>query len=331
MSNYRIFGAELSPYSVKVRSYFRYKQIEHEWLLRSGHNATEYQKYAKLPIIPLVVDPDGLAMQDSTPLMAAIEERFAEPSIHPTDPVCRFLSILLEEFGDEWGNKWMFHLRWAREEDYLSAAGRIAAMNVGVADEVVYLDVRQQVIERMRDRVFFVGSNDRTAGQIETSFQSAIPQLEAHLSRFDFLFGGRPSLADFGLWGQVYCAWTDPTGAAWIQGQAPALLDWIHRMLWPRATGDWADWQDLDATLSPFLRDQVGALFLPWSRANAEALQQGVAEFSVQLNGQEWVQQPQKYHAKSLAVLLDAYAAVADNEALNAVLNDAGCLPALQV
>jgi len=28
----RIFGAELSPYSVKVRSYFRYKRIPHEWV-----------------------------------------------------------------------------------------------------------------------------------------------------------------------------------------------------------------------------------------------------------------------------------------------------------
>ena len=32
-------------------------------------------------------------------------------------PSLRFVSILLEEFGDEWGNKWMFHLRWARPVD----------------------------------------------------------------------------------------------------------------------------------------------------------------------------------------------------------------------
>ena len=31
---YRIFGSELSPYSVKVRSYFRYKRIPHEWIVR---------------------------------------------------------------------------------------------------------------------------------------------------------------------------------------------------------------------------------------------------------------------------------------------------------
>ena len=129
---YRIFGAEVSPYSVKVRSYFRYKQIPHEWIVRGPSSAAEYQKYAKLPIIPLVVSPDGEAMQDSTPIIEQLEQRFPEPSIHPDDPVAAFVSALLEEFGDEWGNKWMFHYRWAREADQLSASERIgAAMSAG--------------------------------------------------------------------------------------------------------------------------------------------------------------------------------------------------------
>jgi hypothetical protein len=33
---YRIFGAEMSPYSVKVRSYSRYKGIPHRWILRNA-------------------------------------------------------------------------------------------------------------------------------------------------------------------------------------------------------------------------------------------------------------------------------------------------------
>ena len=33
---YRIFGSELSPYSVKVRSYFRYRGIPHQWVLRNA-------------------------------------------------------------------------------------------------------------------------------------------------------------------------------------------------------------------------------------------------------------------------------------------------------
>ena len=54
---YRIFGIELSPYSVKVRSYFRYKGIPHEWVVRHMGNMEEFQKFAKLPLVPLVITP----------------------------------------------------------------------------------------------------------------------------------------------------------------------------------------------------------------------------------------------------------------------------------
>ena len=125
---YRIIGAEMSPYSVKVRSYFRYKAIPHQWVLRNAASQAEYEKHAKMPIIPLVVTPEGTGIQDSTPIIDAMEKLFPEPSIHPDDPVARFVSVLIEEFGDEWGNKWMFHYRWARDVDQRASAGRIARM-----------------------------------------------------------------------------------------------------------------------------------------------------------------------------------------------------------
>ena len=65
--SYRIYGAEMSPYSVKVRSYFRYKGVPHRWIVRNADTDAEYQQYAKIQIVPLVVTPDDVAIQDSTP------------------------------------------------------------------------------------------------------------------------------------------------------------------------------------------------------------------------------------------------------------------------
>src|SRR5262245_60490227 len=123
---FRIYGSELSPYSVKVRSYFRYKGIPHRWFVRNATNQSEFQKYAKLPLIPLVVTPSDDGIQDSTPIIERVEAAHPAPTVHPDEPVAAFMSTMLEEFGDEWGNKWMFHYRWAREVDQASAAGRIA-------------------------------------------------------------------------------------------------------------------------------------------------------------------------------------------------------------
>ncbi|MBW2498709.1 MAG: glutathione S-transferase family protein [Deltaproteobacteria bacterium] len=326
---YRVYGVELSPFSVKVRSYLRYKQVPHEWVVRNVDTMADYQKYAKLPIIPLVVTPEKQGIQDSTPIMETIDERFPEPSTHPPDSTTGFLSLLLEEFGDEWGNKWMFHLRWAREEDQLSAGGRIAATMAPAGDESARLAIRTKVIERMLGRTFFVGSSAQTAPQIEDSFREAIEQLEAHLATRPYLFGGRPSFGDFGLWGQIYNAWTDPTGAAWIESTAPSVLDWIQRMLWPRVEGEFESWASLETTLAPFIERQVGALFLPWTVANAAAMAAGEEEFSVELDGRTFSQKPQKYHAKSLAVLREKYAAVTDRPSLDTVLEKLGCLAPL--
>jgi glutathione S-transferase len=327
---YRIFGAEVSPYSVKVRSWFRFKGIPHQWILRGGSSQAEYQKYAKLPIIPLVVTPSNEGFQDSTPIIERLEALHPEPSTHPSDPAARFVSILLEEFGDEWGNKWMFHYRWAREVDQLSAAGRIARMTMPEADDDRIAAATAQVRERMVGRVWFVGSNPQTAPQIEQSFLDTIALLEPHLSKRLYLFGSRPAFADFALWGQLYNMWTDPTPGAIIESRAPAILAWIQRMLWPRVEGEFEPWKALEATLMPLLETQVGRLFMPWTIANAEAIAAGREEFSVELAGRTWTQKPQKYHAKSLAALRDKYAALSDRSAIDPILERAGCLRGLR-
>ena len=327
---YRIYGVELSPFSVKIRSYFRYKQIPHRWIVRDSETMADFQKYAKIPIIPLVVTPDEKGLQDSTPIMEKIDAAFPEPSTQPGDPVSAFVSLLLEEFGDEWGNKWMFHLRWAREEDQLSAAGRIAATMAPKGNEEARIAVRTQIIERMVGRVWFVGSNAETGPQIESGFRSALAQLDAHLADRPYLFGERPAWGDFGLWGQIYNAWTDPTGAAWIESTSLNVLDWIHRMLSPSMEGAFEPWSSLEGTLAPFLADQVGALFCPWTQANAAAMAAGDEEFSVELASGRWTQKPQKYHAKSLQTIREKYAAVADKSELDSVLAKAGCLETLQ-
>lgn len=328
--SYRIFGAEMSPYSVKVRSYFRYKAIPHQWVLRNPASQGEYEKYAKLPIIPLVVTPEGTGIQDSTPIIDTMEKLYPEPSIHPDDHVARFISELIEEFGDEWGNKWMFHYRWARDVDQISAAGRIARMLGPTADEEKHAAFAAQMRVRMVNRVWFVGSNEANAPQIEAGFLDMLRLLDGHLAGRPYLFGGRPASGDFGLWGQIYEMWTDPTAGAIIGGGAPHVLDWVHRMLWPRAEGAFEPWSGLAPTLMPILTRQVGGQFMPWTCANEKALALNHGEFSVTLAGQVWTQKPQKYHARSLGMLRAKYAEVSGKAALDPVLQAAGCLDGLR-
>ena len=213
------------------------------------------------------------------------------------------------------------------EADQVSASERLAADMAGAGAGAEQLaQTATMVRERMIPRIGFVGSSEKTQQQIEDSFCEGIALLEAHLEGRASLFGDRPAFADFGLWGQLYNAHTDPTAGAILDERAPQVVAWIRRMLEPKAEGSWEPLEALLPTLKPLLETQVADLFLPWSAANARAIASGDSEFSVELAGRHWEQVPQKYHARSLKALRDRYAGVSDATALDPILEETGCL-----
>mgnify|MGYP002776883678 CR=1 FL=1 len=261
---------------------------------------------------------------------STLELDYPQNPIHPGDVLTSFISALIEEFGDEWGNKWMFHYRWARDLDQRASSGRIARMLAPKADEVSFGKMAEKIRARMVERLSYVGSDEVNGPQIEQGFVETLGLLERHLATRPYLFGGRPSYGDFGLWGQFYELWTDPTAGALIEGSAPHVLAWIQRMLWPRAEGEFELWPELSLTLMPILIGQVGALFMPWTIANETALLENRSAFSVELGGSVWTQEPRKYHARSLAMLRGKYAFLHDHSRLDVVLEEIGCLAGLQ-
>lgn len=325
---YRIFGSEMSPYSVKVRAYFRYKNIPHVWISRNAASDEAYRRFAKLPIVPTVATPEDEGLQDSTPIIEHVEARFPEPSIHPEDSVLRFLSILLEEFGDEWGNKLMFHHRWYDDLDQRAASLALSWLADPTSTPAVAAARAAIIRERMTGRGHFVGSSPETAPLISAYWFALIDILEPHLATRRYLFGARPAFADFGLAAQLYEAAIDPTCGASLRARAPSVLAWCYRMLDPSAAGAFETWSTLAPTLEPLLA-YVGRYFLPWSEANAKALAGGETSFSVRLAGQDYVQGPQKYHAKSLSVLKGRWREASSPD-LDRILDAAACLSVLK-
>lgn len=322
---YRLFGVELSPYSLKVRAYFRYKRIPHAWIARDTNSQEEYARHARLPLVPLVVTPDGRGMQDSTPIIDHFEARVPDPPLHPADPCLAFLSALIEEYADEWANKQMFHYRWRDAADQRSAAERIARLTRPGLSEEAYAEATEQIRRRMVPRLSFVGSSEATREHIESSLDRLLATLERHLSARTYLFGGRPSLGDFGLSAQLYQCSTDPTAGALMRKVAPTVTAWAVRMLDPTDEGETETWDALAPTLHPLLVE-IGETFLPWTAANAQALADGTDVCTVMLRGAEYRQAPQKYHARSFGVLRQRYADVADKTALDPILEAADCL-----
>ncbi len=321
---YRLYGADLSPYSVKILQLLRFKGIEHQWLPRSQARQAEFARFAKLPLIPVLVGADDYSLQDSTPIAETLERRYPEPSITPDDPALAFISAMLEDYADEWVNKAMFHYRWTYPADQESAARRIVDTMLDGATVPDRASVEASVRSRMTERLHFVGSSAETAPVIEASYERLLRLLDAHLASRSYLFGARPALADFGLSGQLGQLASDPTPGELLKTRAPNVAAWLKRMDEAGVEGPFEPFEQLSGTLAPLLREEIAGAYLPWMAANAAAAADG-AEVSVELPGGHFAQKPQKYAARAFQEVRGRRAMVADDASLAALLGETGC------
>jgi glutathione S-transferase len=335
---YKIFGSEISPYSIKVRSWFRYKGIPFTWKILNYENNAEFKKYAKIPLIPLVVSPDRTeALQDSTKIIQYLEKRFPSPSTSPSNQDIGFLSLLLEEYADEWLNKPMFHYRWNYKNDEQQTSKIISdhiipkkIQNIPIIGNLSKSLIQGPVSKRMKSRFHFVGISKNNSKTIEESFVNIIHLLTNHLSTRPYIFGKRPSLADFAIWGQIYNLWHDPTPKKFIENEYSDLINWIDRMIDPKTEGKFESLDSLMPTLMPILKEEIGELFLPWAKANSSAVKKNENNFTIKLKGREFTQKSQKFQAKTFSTLRDCYQKASTHSELNHLLQESNCLKHLR-
>ena len=329
--HYVILGRTESGYSMKVRSAMRFKQIPHEWIDRSLRTGKLFAAHAKVQLIPLVFLPDGTAVQDSTPILESLEQAHPEPSFYPADRGLWFLSALLEEYGDEWGNKLMFHYRWGYPADQKHRSGTLArGMLQGHLLRPLAPLVARFTVRRMVPRLAFAGANENNAPILIESFANLVEMLEVHLHNRAYLFGARPSMGDFGLWGQLYQAYSDPSCGAHLRAHGPTIIAWLERMLNPAVEGDFESLASLAPTLAPLFSREVGPRFLAWDLANAKAWAAGEARTELQMEGRRYYQKTFKYPAHTLAILQEKFDAISGETATMAFLAESGCLEFLQ-
>ena len=323
MTAYRLFGAETSPYSVKVRSFLRYKGIDFEWIGRSKATDEEFSAQARVPTVPLLLSPNRPANQDSTSILATVEADHAEPSAVPEDPASAALALILEDYADEWLNKLMFFNRWGQKIDRELAGERTMEQLLDGELPRAKKKTRDQIIKRMRDRLPLVGVEKKNEKTLKPSFERFFTLLNAHLEQSLFLFGGRPSAADFAIAGQVAQLLMDPTPGDWLRAQAPFVTAWSEFMEAPKAGGPFKPLSELQETLLPLFRDEIAVTYLPWALANLQAAEDKAERVALKLDGKAYDQITQHYAARAFKSVRKAVAAAVETDGLKAFLDDA--------
>ncbi|MEM7254338.1 MAG: glutathione S-transferase [Pseudomonadota bacterium] len=332
MSNhYRIVGGLGSPYSMKLRAVFRYRRLVHVFEMRNGA-VREEVAHVRPQIIPMVGGPnDDDWLVDSTPIIYELETRHAKRSILPESPADRFLSELIEDFGDEWLTKAMFHYRWYYATDRDFSAYWIATDQVTEVDDArrrrrAFAD---QIRERQVTRMPLVGCTEENRPVIEQSYQAVLDALEPLVGFGQFLFGTRPSIGDFGLFGQLKTLADDPTPMFLMRQRSPTVCHWVRQV--DDLSGIDGVWRDEAESYSDPVRDLLslcGAAYLPFLAANSKAIEADADSVRVEIWGHPYSQAPFRYQGKCYSRLKALFAGLSADarRTIEPVLEETDCL-----
>lgn len=304
--NYKLYGALGSPYSMKLRSVLRYRRIPHLWV--DGTAARAVMGQVRAPVIPVLEYPDGHFDNDSTPVIYDLEARHAERRVVPDDPAQAFIAHLLEDFADEWLTKAMFGYRWLAEVDQVQMSRWLAFDNLKGGGLETSQAFAQQLRSRQVGRMGMVGCTAENFPLIEASTRAVLTALEGHVVNRYCLFGTRPSLAEFGIFGQLSQLGTDPTPQAMMRADYPYAYRWLAHI--DDMSGIEGNWEPGFAPVVAELVRIAGEVYVPFLAANAQAAEAGAATFRMEAFGLPYEQSTFKYQIKCLRELQARYAAL---------------------
>ena len=337
---YTLHIYDISYFSGKMQAYLAYKCIPHRthevtW----SELARRIAPQTGLVEVPVVERADGVFLRDSTAMIEWFEERYPVPSVLPDDPAAAFLCRLLEDYADEGLWRPALYYRWAFPKDSRLYARRFTEDFLQFPLTPAAF-VRQSIRRRQR-RVYVEGEGITPANRadVERHYRDELADLETVFRSRPFLFGERPSLADFGYFASMFRHFSiDPTPARIMRNDAPAVYEWAARMWNARATrvgsGAWASCDGgLPEGLAPLL-SRAARRYLPVLHANARAVAENRTTFSVILEGKDYPGlRAVPFHAWRRDVLQRGLTAldVRSAGAVRETLSKTGCLPWLEL
>ncbi|MBK6737545.1 MAG: glutathione S-transferase family protein [Haliea sp.] len=336
-----LIGGTGSPYTRKMVALLRYRRIPYNIIWgdpAATLDAMELEKPKPIFHPTFLFRDSAGAMQpvcDSSPIIRRLESAYPGRSVLPSDPALAFIDYLIEDFGDEWCTKYMFHYRWYPTEDADNAGTLLPlGMDVSLPSDLLR-QFKEIFTQRQVGRLYVVGSNDTTAPVIDASFRRFLAAMEAHLATQPCMLGKRPGAGDFALHGQLtQLVGFDPTPRAIAHAVSPRTVAWVDRMedqcgLEPQES-DWTPLEDMPHSLKDLL-SEIGRVYVPALLANANAVEAGEKTWESTIDGAKWTQQTFPYQAKCLKWINEQYRALtgADRARVDAVLAGTGCEAAL--
>ncbi|AQA19264.1 glutathione S-transferase [Halioglobus japonicus] len=325
-----LHGSNISYFTGKMENYFRVRSIPYQ-LQSPTYPAHRDRMVKKVGVhqMPAVELPDGRWMTDSTVMIQWFEKEVPGSGVIPDDPVLRFVSLLLEDWADEWWWRPAMHYRWHYPEGARFASFHLATEVLGGLPLPVWAKRRMMVHRQRSGYTEGDGIRPESVAGVEAGVMRLLGQLEGIFSHRPFLLGDRPSLADIGFSGPFFRHFAlDPVPLEILRQKAPSVLEWVARLWNTRLESCSGQWNtQLPDDIGPLLSD-IGRAYLPYLCANAEAVAADKQRFDIELGGVPYQgARTSRYRVWCLAQLREHYRKLdeADQSTLKVLLEQHGC------
>jgi len=343
---YRVWADVTSPYSTKLLGVFHYRRIPYRWLRVTAEGWFEVlPRLVGMPILPVVLSPDGRVLQDTTPIVDWLEDAHRgedQPSLVPADPSLAFVDALLEDVADEYLPRLSMHTRWGTPEATATLSRRIARqLTWGTGADLD--QVTAFVASRQTGFDHHLGLTPDRRASLDAQVREVLQILDAHLPRHGYLLGGRPSRADLAFYGQLRAHWwADPASAPVVEQHGPEVIRWMQDLdelgdprgqrdeLVRARMGDHAPLDELWPTLAPLLRF-AARTWLPMGRDCGPASVKREKRYRTRVWGEPLEVSTHHYRAWSFEQVQRAWLRLDDavQASLEPRLRDTGLLPGL--
>ena len=257
------YGCPVSLYSGKVRSYLRKSQTPYTERLQSHPDyLNRIMPTVGRFVIPVVETQNGDIVQDTTEIIDFLEERSAQPfGVYPAGPKQKIIALILEAFGDEGLLRAAMHYRWNFPEQnrhFIAMEFGRTANPTATNDDA--LEFANPGMTKMQAYLPGLGITPENVPVIEQSYTELLAALDAHLLVHPYLLGGKPTIADFGLYGPMYAHLArDPAPELLMKTTANRVWRWVERMT--ASDLDKPEFPDLPDTTAP--NDTIPETLLP--------------------------------------------------------------------
>lgn len=262
-----LYGWHLSYFTGKVRCYLNYKHIPYtDQQVNLYTLVRTIKRHTGVVVMPVLHSTDAGWLQDSSAIIDHLETLYPDSPVVPTTPIQRFTAYLLEAWGDEWWIPVAMHTRWSHSENYALWEQEAGPNLLPHFPSFLQRLAAAYPANAMRSKLHSVGVRPEQFAALDAWTENMLNLLEHHFAAHDYLLGGHPTLADYGLVGTMYGhLGRDPWPARELVAPRPRLRAWIERMANPPVQTSQqpllAD-DAIAATLEPILRI-VFAEFVP--------------------------------------------------------------------